>query len=225
MERARPSVGLKRREARRVRVHFDPYDQGSSRGEAPLGGPMSENRYRGSGSSTHRKQGGTEDPEAWEKEISKVGAGGDFIFLDGSLLEGGNVAGGAFIVAADGGENEVECGVGTMATVWDSEVAGMVEGLARLPRDGRRVLILADSRAAIAAVKKAEKARSHHLRKVANEIAEWEGGGVRLGWVKALMGILGNEAADVLVKQAAEGVPPDDHEKWMSRGGIKQWTK
>ena len=36
---------------------------------------------------------------------------------------------------------------------------------------------------------------------------------VRLGWVKAHMGSLGNEAADVLAKQAAEGVPLDDHEK------------
>ena len=26
-------------------------------------------------------------------------------------------------------------------------------------------------------------------------------------------------------KQAAEGVPLDDHEKWMSGGGIRQWTK
>ena len=36
------------------------------------------------------------------------------------------------------------------------------------------------------------------------------------------MGILGNEAADVLAKNAAEGLPPDDHEKWMSGGGIRQ---
>ena len=48
---------------------------------------------------------------------------------------------------------------------------------------------------------------------------------VKLGWVKAHMGILGNEVADVLAKQAAEGVSPDDHEKWMSGGGIRQWTE
>ena len=29
----------------------------------------------------------------------------------------------------------------------------------------------------------------------------------------------------VCAKQAAEGVPMDDHEKWMSGGGIRQWTK
>ena len=39
------------------------------------------------------------------------------------------------------------------------------------------------------------------------------------------LGILGNEAVDVLAKSAAEGVPPDDHEKWMSGGGIRQWAK
>lgn len=33
------------------------------------------------------------------------------------------------------------------------------------------------------------------------------------------MGILGNEATDVLAKQAAEGVPPDGNENWMSGGG------
>ena len=35
------------------------------------------------------------------------------------------------------------------------------------------------------------------------------------------MGILGNEAADVLEKNAAEGVPLDDHEKWISGEGYK----
>ena len=58
-----------------------------------------------------------------------------------------------------------------------------------------------------------------------DEIGTRPAGTVRLGWVKAHMGILCNEAADVLAKQAAEGVPMDNHEKWMFRGGITQWTK
>ena len=85
------------------------------------------------------------------------------------------MGGGALVVRGDGGEEEVERGIGDIATVWDGKVAGMAEGLARLLRGGGRVLILAGSRAAIAAVKKAGKtgkARSHHLRKVVNDIAE-----------------------------------------------------
>ena len=49
------------------------------------------------------------------------------------------------------------------------------------------------------------------------------------------MGILRNEAADVvwlaqhplnvLAKQAAGSVPLGDREKWMSGGGIRQWTR
>ena len=59
------------------------------------------------------------------------------------------------------------------------------------------------------------------------EVKEGEGE-VKLGWVKAYMGILENEAADVLAKDTVEGVPLDDHEKWMSGGGgegIRQWAK
>src|SRR5258706_6353694 len=89
----------------------------------------------------------------------------------------------------------------------------------------KKVLILADSKAAIAAVKKAGrtgKARSRHLQETVNIISEVkkEGGEVKIGWTKAHMGILGNEAADVLAKKAAEGVPPDDHDKGMTGGRI-----
>ena len=53
-------------------------------------------------------------------------------------------------MGSDGTEKEVECGVGDLATVWDGEIAGMAEGIARVPRDGRKALVLADSKAAIA---------------------------------------------------------------------------
>ena len=43
--------------------------------------------------------------------------------------------------------------------------------------------------------------------------------------MKANIGIFSNEAADVLAKLAAESVPVDDHGKWMSGGGIRQWAK
>ena len=60
-----------------------------------------------------------------EKDIRKAGVGGAYIFSDGSLLESGNVGGGAFIVGSRGAEVEVESGIGHVATVWDGEVAGM----------------------------------------------------------------------------------------------------
>ena len=70
-----------------------------------------------------------------------------------------------------------------MATVWDGEIAGMAGGLSRArTMQEKKVLILADSKAAIAAVKKAGitgKARSRHLQRTVNMIAEIkkEGGG------------------------------------------------
>ena len=89
------------------------------------------------------------------------------MYSDGSLLEGGVVSGGAFVVGMGGAESEVECEIGDVATVWDGEIAGMAGGLTEMRRE--RVLILADSKAAIAAVRRAGragKARSRHLQEV-----------------------------------------------------------
>ena len=72
---------------------------------------------------------------------------------------------------------------------------------------------------------KTGKARSRHLKEVADEIGARGEGIVRLAWVKAHMGIPGNEAANVLAKKAAEGLPPNGSEKWMPGGGIRQWAK
>ena len=58
------------------------------------------------------------------------------------------------MVKEGGAEEEVERAIGDVATVWDGEVAGMAEILARTQRE-REVLILADSKAAIVAVRKA----------------------------------------------------------------------
>ena len=51
-------------------------------------------------------------PGYTEAEICKAGIGGAFAFSDGSLIEGGNVGGGAYIVGTDGQEQEVEIGIG-----------------------------------------------------------------------------------------------------------------
>ena len=103
-----------------------------------------------------------------------------------SFLEGRNVGGGALVIGKDDGEKDAECGIGDVAIVWDGEVAGMAEGLSQAQES--RVLILADSQAAIAAVKRAGrtgKARSQHLQKDVNRIAEMRE--LKLGWVKAVM--------------------------------------
>ena len=76
-------------------------------------------------------------------------------------------------------------------------------------RREKKVLILEDSKGAIAAVRKAGRtgnARSRHLRVGVNMVVEVkEGGGeVKLGWVKAHMGILGNETDNVVAKNAVE---------------------
>ena len=160
------------------------------------------------------------------RRLARQEKGGEYVFSDGSLLESRNMGGGGCIlVGSDGREQEIECGIGDVATVWDGEVAGMAGGLAKIKRNGQVLILLADSKAAIAAVRKAGKtgkATLWDLREVINTISEVKdrGGEFSIGWVTSHIGILGNEAADAVAKKAAEGVRLDDHEKWMT-GGYK----
>ena len=85
------------------------------------------------------------------------------------------------MMGVSGEESEVECRIGNVATVWDSKIAGIAEGLVKM-RHERKILILADSQVAIAAVRKAGgtgKPRSRHLQRVVNKIAEVKENGGR----------------------------------------------
>ena len=85
----------------------------------------------------------------WERAIESVGGGCVVAFTDGSRDEFGRVAGGW--CDSRGGEGcEL---VGSVATVWDGEIGGMRLALESLPVTS--LLILSDSKAALAAVRNA----------------------------------------------------------------------
>ena len=128
--------------------------------------------------------------DVWEEKIEEaVGEQDVIVFTDGSKAKDGKVAGGwakdTFQAGPQGGGRYL----GEGAMVWDGEVAGMAEVLEHGPRE-RGMLILADSMAAIQAVKKAGKtgkARSGQLVRVMKEVRKR--GNVRFAWVKAHVGM------------------------------------
>ena len=119
--------------------------------------------------------------------------------------------------------------------------ASNTETLEKGPRD-RGVLILADSVAAIRAVKKAGrtgKARTGELARVLREVKKREvqrqqsggGSGVRFAWVRAHVGIPGNGRADQQAKfytrVAGSGVPTEESNNSSRPGGwlnVPRWA-
>jgi len=112
-----------------------------------------------------------------------------------------------------------------VATVWGGEIAELRGALTKAPKN-KKLLILSDSQAAIAATKQAGrtgKAKTRHLRWVVNEVSrrkrELGEDALTLGWVKAHIGIYGNGMADELAKEGAEKIP---NKTWITEGGLKR---
>ena len=97
-----------------------------------------------------------------------------------------------------------------MATVWNGEITGMKMGLKAAGNKQDKVIILSDSKAAILAVINAGrrgKAQTRELVQLGNEIGNRQSlhgpDNVTVGWVKAHVGIEGNERADEMAKMGA----------------------
>ena len=148
------------------------------------------------------------------------------IYTDGSMNEDGVVGAGWHV---EGGKKQGGATLGKLVTVWDGEVCG-VRGALEDARNNSNVLILSDSQAAIAAVKKAGrigKARTNDLKLVLMDIKERQTrlgpNAVSFGWVKAHNELFGNKEADRLAKEATQLYPENP---WITEGGLKQaWRK
>ena len=148
--------------------------------------------------------------------MARVSSGVMVAFTDGSRDKTGRVA--RRWCGSRGGEGCVL--VGSVATVWDGEIAGMrlaLESLSVAP-----LLVLSDSEAALAAVRNAAsagRARTTDLKRVVDLVGEWVMAGeeIRFGWVKAHVGVWGNQRADALAKR---GCPREDPPR-ATEGGVR----
>ena len=114
--------------------------------------------------------------------------------------------------------------VGNIATVWDGEVAEIRQALRMAPEVD--VLVLSDSTAALQAIKHTARdgrGRSRDLVEVMDQVGRLcrMGLSTRFGWVKAHVGIDGNEKADRMAKTGCrESLLPQ-----VTEGGVKAYWK
>jgi len=165
--------------------------------------------------------------ETWQLAINEAREDATVMLTDRSKGEDRRVGAGWY---QEGGDIKGMMGLGKVATVWDGGVAGMRKALEKVGRD-KKILILSDSQAAIAAVKQAGqtgKARTRDLRKIVQQIGRRQENlgpdAVRFGWVKSHIGITGNEKADEQAKLGTEDIYPNP--LYITEGGLKQeWKK
>ena len=121
------------------------------------------------------------------------------VYTDGSRDSDGRVGGGWHALGNGAGSVEVS----NIATVWDGEVAGIRQALRMAPDVD--VLVLSDSTAALLAIKRAaDRGRGHtrDLVEVVDEIGRrvTKSLSTQFRWVKAHVGVDGNEGADLMAK-------------------------
>ena len=134
--------------------------------------------------------------EVWERAIKEAGERRLVVYTDGSRDGDGRVGGEWH--APQNGAGSVA--VGSIATVWDGEVAGIRQALRMTPAVD--ILALSDSTAALLAVKGAARSgrgRTRDLVEVVDEVGRRSllGLSTRFGRVKAHAGVNGNELADL----------------------------
>ena len=155
-----------------------------------------------------------------ERAIKKAGEGKLVVYTDGSRDGGGQVRGGWH--APEKGAGSVA--VGSIATVWDGEVAGIHQALRMAPEVDMQVL--SDSTAALQAIVRAARSgrgRTRDLVEVVDEVGRCIllGLSTRLGWLKAHTGIDGNGRADLMAKAGCrESLLPQ-----ITEGGVRAYRK
>ena len=156
--------------------------------------------------------------EVWERAIREAGERMLVVYTDGSRVSDGRVGGGWH--APGNGAGSVA--VGSIATVWDGEVAGIRQALRMAPDVD--MLVLSDSTAALRAIKWAAdrgRGRSMDLVEVVDEIGRrtTKGLSTQFGWVKAHVGVDGNERADLMAKaECRESLLPQ-----VTEGGVRAY--
>ena len=151
----------------------------------------------------------SEEAIAWDRADVR----GEKFYGDGSGYEGG--IGAAAVMWAQGRQAKalsVKLGSEAEHTVYEAEVVGVILALhiVKQTPSVAQVVVCVDNQAAIRAIQGLESSPGHYLldevHRLAEEIKQARPGvEMCIRWMPGHHGVLGNEAADVLAKEAAEG--------------------